>query len=51
MSYKCTECGSDKLEQLAYVNINTEKINDYLDDSIIYCCECFAENKWEKTDD
>ena len=50
--YICTECDSDKLEQKAWVNINTGKLNDYVEDSIIYCCECNAENKWkEVTDD
>jgi len=42
--WKCKECGSDKLEQLAYVNINTDRINDYQDDAVVHCCECGAEN-------
>ena len=49
--YICTECDSDKLEQKAWVNINTNKLNDYVEDAIIYCCECNAENKWKEIDD
>ena len=44
MTWKCKECDSEVLEQLAYVNVNTERINDYLDDGIVWCCECNAEN-------
>ena len=42
--WKCKECNSDKLEQLAYVNINTDKLNDYHLGATIWCCECNAED-------
>ena len=45
--YMCTECGSDSLEQKAWVNINTDKLNDYIDGETIVCNECFTEDKWK----
>jgi len=49
MKWVCKDCGSDKLEQLAYVNINTDKINDYQDDAVVHCCECMGANTHIKT--
>ena len=42
--WKCKECDSEALEQFAWININTDKLNDYQDGSTIWCCECGAED-------
>ena len=44
MKFKCKECDSEALEQLAWININTDKLNDYQDGATIWCCECGAED-------
>ena len=44
MKWKCKECDSEYLEQLAWININTDKLNDYQDGATIWCCECGAED-------
>ena len=44
MKWKCKECDSEYLEQLAWININTDKLNDYQDGSTIWCCLCGAED-------
>ena len=44
MKWKCKECDSEVLEQLAWCNVNTNTINDWQDSGTIYCCECGAED-------
>ena len=44
MTWKCKECDSETLEQLAWININTEKFHDYQEGSTVWCCECGEEN-------
>ena len=44
MPWKCKECDSEVLEQLAWCNVNTNRINDWQDSGTIYCCECGAED-------
>ena len=44
MKWKCKECDSEYLEQLAWININTDLLNDYQDGATIWCCECGAED-------
>ena len=44
MKWKCKECDSEHLEQLAWCNVNTNRINDWQDSGTVYCCECNAED-------
>ena len=50
MKWKCKECDSEALEQLAWININTEKLNDYQDSATIWCCLCGAEDSAVEVD-
>ena len=42
--WKCKECDSEHLEQLAWIDINTDKLNDYQHGTTIWCCLCGAED-------
>ena len=44
MKWKCKECDSEHLEQLAWCNVNTNRINDWQDSGTVYCCKCNAED-------
>ena len=39
MKWKCKECDSEHLEQLAWCNVNTNRINDWQDSGTVYCWE------------
>lgn len=38
--YVCNYCGSEEVSQSAWVNINTEKLNDFVEDSSFWCDNC-----------
>jgi hypothetical protein len=41
--YVCDYCGSEEVSQSAWVNINTEKLNDFVEDSSFWCDNCEEE--------
>lgn len=43
--YVCHYCGSEEVSQSGWVNINTEKLNDFVEDSSFWCDNCNEETK------
>ena len=41
--YVCHYCGSEEVSQSGWVNINTEKLNDFVEDSSFWCDNCDEE--------
>ena len=41
--YVCDYCGSEEVSQSAWVNINTNKLNDFVEDSSFWCDSCNEE--------
>ena len=39
----CDYCGSEEVSQSGWVNINTEKLNDFIEDSSFWCHNCSEE--------
>ena len=39
----CDKCGSQEISQSAWVNINTEKLVDFVDNSTYWCDKCKEE--------
>ena len=36
----CTDCGSDEVQQQAWVNVNTSEVDQLPEDNNAWCCEC-----------
>lgn len=39
-TWVCTQCGSDKIEQQAWVRINTGEITEMPEDDYAWCADC-----------
>jgi transcription elongation factor Elf1 len=46
--FVCTSCKSENVSQSAWVNINTEKLVDFVDESSFWCDSCQKETTPEK---
>ena len=42
-TWVCGYCGSEEVSQSGWVNINTEKLNDFVEDSSFWCDNCNEE--------
>ena len=44
-TWVCRYCGSEEVSQSGWININTEKIIDFVDESSYWCDTCNEETK------
>ncbi len=53
-TFVCEWCGSEEVNQSAWVNVNTEKLVDFVDESSFWCEDCNEEvnintfEEWEE---